>query len=119
MPGLWPLCGAIVMATAGTATSAPMPTQVHGPLCCTGGSLMASPIAVALAASVDSEGAVETQPTVCAPCKYFDGNNKESSVFSVAFLRVKFSKAQHRGHKESQRTTEKSAFLFPSSVILL
>jgi hypothetical protein len=36
----------------------------------------------------------------------------KSSVLSVAFLRVlcvKFRQAQHRGHKESQRATEKSA----------
>src|SRR6267143_241451 len=44
--------------------------------------------------------------------------SREPSVLSVAFLRVlcvKFQKTQHRGRKVSQRATEKSAFLFPSS----
>src|ERR1700676_3752698 len=46
----------------------------------------------------------------------------EPSVLSAAFLCdlcVKFRNAQHRGRKESQRTTVKSAFLFSSSVPLL
>jgi len=41
----------------------------------------------------------------------------QPSAYSVAFLcalRVKFRKAQHRGHKVSQRITEKSKFLFPA-----
>src|SRR6266446_1129358 len=44
--------------------------------------------------------------------------SSKPSVLSVVFLRVlcvKFRKAQHRGRKVSQRATEKSAFLFPSS----
>jgi len=34
-------------------------------------------------------------------------------------LEIEFRKAQHRGHKESQRTTEKSPFHFSSITPLL
>src|SRR6267143_184254 len=45
--------------------------------------------------------------------------SSRASVLSVAFLDVlcvKFRKAQHRGHKDARRTTEKSALRFPSSI---
>src|SRR6266566_4340345 len=46
-------------------------------------------------------------------------SSSRASVLSVAFLGVlcvKFRKAQHRGHKDAWRTTEKSALRFPSSI---
>ena len=49
------------------------------------------------------------------PANISGARSKENSVLfapSLPVLRVKFRKAQHRGHKESQRTTEKSASLF-------
>jgi len=44
------------------------------------------------------------------PC--FHSFTIKPSALSVVLLRVNFQKAQHRGHKKSQRTTEKSAWRF-------
>src|SRR5882672_8427638 len=84
-------------------------------------------------ATFPASGASDTNSLSFAGCQtsytfrrlFFSFSNKPS-VLSVAFLRVlcvKFRKPRHREHKDSQRTTEKSAFslpaVYPSSLLAL
>src|SRR6266849_3225669 len=61
------------------------------------------------------------QKYVC-PANIAMASSKGNPALSASFhdiVCVKSRKAQHRGHEESQRTTVKSAFLFPSCTHLL
>src|ERR1700704_3801795 len=79
-------------------------------------------------ATFPASGASDTSSLPFAGCqtyytyrRLFLSLSIKLSVLSVAFLSVlsvKFRKAQHRGHKDSQRTAERSVFLSPPSIPL-